>query len=89
MTFEVRIDRHADRALASFPPSVANRLTNKMAMLKVDPMRPRPRADIKRLHDKAGVFRLRVGDYRIFYSVYRNEKVVVVTDIRHRSHAHD
>lgn len=89
MTYEVRIDRHADRALDSLPVSVAKRLTSKMAVLKVDPLRPRPGADIKRLHDVPGVFRLRIGDYRVFYSVYPDDRIVVVTDVRHRSHAYD
>ena len=89
MTFEVRIDRHADRALAAFPRTVAQRIEAKLKALQSDPLRPRPSADIKRLHGDAAVYRLRIGDYRIFYFVYPEAKVVVVTDVRHRSHAYD
>lgn len=89
MTFEVRIDRHADRALGAFPRPVAVRLESRLKVLQADPVRARPGADIKRLHDTPGVFRLRVGEYRIFYTVYPDQKVVVVTDVRHRSHAYD
>lgn len=89
MTYEVRIDRHADKALAGFPKSVADRLMAKMRRLATDPLRARPGVDIKRLHGRPGIYRLRVGDYRIFYSAYVEQRVVVVTDVRHRSHAYD
>ncbi|MHB8632743.1 MAG: type II toxin-antitoxin system RelE family toxin [Thermoplasmatota archaeon] len=89
MTFEVRIDRHADHALGAFSVVVKGRLTARMAVPRTDPVRARPGADIKRLHDAPGLFRLRVGDYRIFYAVYPDQRVVVVTDVRHRSHAYD
>lgn len=89
MTFEVRLDRHADRALDGFPDTVAKRLLAKLTVLKADPIRPRPGADIKKLHDAPGVYRLRLGEYRIFYTVFPGHGVVVVTDVRHRSHAYD
>jgi mRNA interferase RelE/StbE len=54
-----------------------------------DPLRRRAGADIKRLQGQPGVFRLRIGDYRLFYVIDPQARIVVVTDVRHRSHAYD
>lgn len=55
--------------------------------LKQDPLTPRPKADIKMLRGDRGQFRLRVGEYRVFYVV--DGDTVYVTDLLHRSHAYD
>lgn len=89
MTWEVRFDRHAMRALAALPADVRKRLQAGAVQLIQDPLRRRPGADIKRLHGQPGVFRLRIGDYRLFYVTYASDHIVVVTDVRHRSHAYD
>ena len=89
MTWRILFDAHAMRALAGFPPEVRRRLQRKATALIEDPLRKRPGADIKRLQAMPGVLRLRIGDYRLFYSVFPSEKTVVVTDVKHRSHAYD
>lgn len=89
MTWEVRFDRHAMRALSGLDESVRKRLQAGAVPLMEDPLRRRAGADIKRLQGQPGVYRLRIGDYRLFYVTYREQRVVVVTDVRHRSHAYD
>ena len=34
--------------------------------------------------DLAGKWSLRTGDYRIIYTVYENEKIVILYDVEHR-----
>lgn len=89
MTWEVRFDRHAVRALAGLADDVRQRLQIGAIPLTKNPLRRRPGADNKRLQGQPGVFRLRIGDYRLFYVVFTEVHVVVVTDVRHRSHAYD
>ena len=89
MTYEVRIATQADRAMAGFPAKDLARLVTKMRLLREDPMKPRSGLDIRRLQASGGAFRLRVGVYRVFYVVFPADGVVVVTDVRHRSHAYD
>ncbi len=89
MTWEVRFDKHAVRALAGLADDARKRLQVGAVQLTKDPLRRRPGADIKRLQARPGVIRLRIGDYRLFYVVYSPARVVVVTDVRHRSHAYD
>jgi mRNA interferase RelE/StbE len=45
---------------------------------------PFPRGSIK-LQGREGVFRIRVGDYRVLYEVLRKEAIVLVDKIDHRS----
>ena len=48
--------------------------------LKADPFRKRPNADIKLISTvKDGVYRLRMGGYRIIYQVKRKEREVILT----------
>lgn len=89
MTFEVRITGPASKALEDLPRDVSDRVRMAMRALVTEPRRRRPGADIKRLQGEPGVFRLRVGDYRVFYVIYPDESVVYVTSILHRSRAYD
>lgn len=83
MTFEVRLTRPAIKALD------AQRIRRGMRVVAEDPRRRRSGADIKRLHAEPGVYRLRVGDHRVFYVIFPGEQAVYVTDVRHRSRAYD
>ena len=88
MTWEVRFDRHAVRALSGFDEGVQKRLLAGALALRQDPLRRRSGADVKRLQGQPGVYRLRIGDFRLFDVVAAERRVVVVTDVRHRSHAY-
>ena len=35
-----------------------------------------------------GVYRYRLGDYRLFYTVNNNEVIVIVIDLKHRKNAY-
>ena len=87
--FELRLARHADRALAKLDAALAKRIEASVGVLASDPYRPRPDADIKMLHGERNYYRLRVGDHSVFYHVFPDEHVVVIDDVRHRSHAYD
>lgn len=46
------------------------------------------KGDIKKLRGFEGRFRLRVGDWRILYSLYKKERKVVITEILPRKEAY-
>lgn len=49
-----------------------------------------PTAPLKPLrHSKTGLWRLRVGDYRVILSVRNSELVVLAMDVGHRSTIYD
>ena len=85
---EILLSKTAARQLHRLPPPMIRRIRGRLAALAEDPIRARPRADIRLLwgHDDPPLYRLRVVDYRVLYFV--REKEVRVTEILHRSQAY-
>ncbi|MDI3475015.1 MAG: mRNA interferase RelE/StbE [Thermococcaceae archaeon] len=72
-------------------PSQRRKLAEFIEALKTNPY-PKPPYDLKPVKGEkskeSNTYRLRIGDYRIFYTVYWEEKIIVVTDIRPRERAY-
>ncbi len=45
--------------------------------------------DIKKLAGREGGYRLRVGDYRVFYTLSKDDLTIYVEGVRHRSSAYE
>ena len=67
------------RALRKLDPHSARRIRGAIALLAQDPRPPATRA----LQGRDGL-RIRVGDYRIIYTVQDDVLLVVVVAVRHR-----
>lgn len=87
MAFAVALRNKADRAIGRLGESLRDRIYAGLQALKENPLHARPGADIKMLRGDRGQYRLRIGEYRVFYVV--DDKTVYVTDVLHRSHAYD
>ena len=81
MKYEVRLSKRANRELALLEQSTRSRIVARLEELGDDPF---PRGAIK-LQGREGVYRIRVGDYRVLYEVFRKESLVLVDKIDHRS----
>lgn len=81
MKYEVRLSRRADRELASLDVSMRSRIVERLKELRDDPF---PRGVVK-LQGRESVYRIRVGDYRVLYEVFRKEGVLLVDKVDHRS----
>ena len=81
MKYEVRLSKRANRELALLEQSTRSRIVARLEELCDDPL---PRGAIK-LQGREGVYRIRVGDYRILYEVFRKEGLVLIDKIDHRS----
>ena len=86
--YDVLLSKTAIRELDRLPSDVARRIRGKLPVLGDDPRRPRPGADIRLIfgHEDPPLYRLRVGDYRVFYLVLPHEVRVVY--LLHRSKAY-
>jgi mRNA interferase RelE/StbE len=84
MPFNVLISESARDELYSLDEETKNRVKKSFDALKENPFRKRSGADIKKLEGSANpaLYRLRVGDYRIVYSIINQE--VRITKIIHR-----
>lgn len=78
--YEVLISRRAVRALASLPRSEQQRVRAAIDLLAENPRPPGCRP----LKGEPGVYRVRVGDYRILYEVFDQRLVVHVVRVAHR-----
>jgi mRNA interferase RelE/StbE len=70
----------ARKEIIALPHDVQKRIDRKILSLADD---PRPH-DVKALHGGKGLYRVRVGDYRIVYSVEDKIITVVIVRVRHR-----
>jgi mRNA interferase RelE/StbE len=82
--YRVTIAASAKRELVSLSADAIERILPKLRALADD---PRP-AGCKKLHSARNLWRVRIGDYRVVYSVNDKDKTVDVTRIAHRREAY-
>lgn len=79
MAYRVEVTPYALRQLSALPDDVQRRLRPRIDALADH---PRPRG-AEKLRGEADIYRLRVGDYRILYTVQDEVLVVLVVRIGH------
>jgi len=82
--YRIELRPAAARALRKLDPQVRRRVQGAIAMLAQDPRPPGARA----LQGRPGL-RVRVGDYRIIYTVEDDMLLVVVVRLGHRRDVYD
>ena len=79
--FRVSITSRAERELKRLDRPVKNRIVSSILALAFD---PRPPGCLK-VRSEEGVWRIRVGDWRVGYQIDDNASEIVVVRIAHRS----
>ncbi|ETX03697.1 type II toxin-antitoxin system RelE family toxin [Candidatus Entotheonella palauensis] len=82
--YEVRFVRSAHRELESLPMVVLQRIFPQIEHLAQE---PRPRG-CRKLQGEENTWRIRIGDYRVIYTVDDKERQVDIMAVRHRNHAY-
>jgi len=85
--YHVLVDRRAKKDLRRVPEYIIDRFSMILDELEVDPINKRPGVDIKNLREYPNIFRVRIGDYRVLYSVDKNYIVRVIAVV-HRKKAY-
>ena len=84
--FSVEFSSDAKKFLKKAEKQVTERIINKIKKLKEDPFP----SDVKRVVGKRDkIFRIRVGNYRIQYSVFYEKTLIFISDIDKREKAYD
>jgi mRNA interferase RelE/StbE len=87
--YEVLIDRRVEKDLETVPNHIVERFLHLLDEFEKDPLRRRPKFDTKSLKGlPKNTFRLRIGDYRVLYSVDKENMQVKITMIVHRKKAY-
>jgi mRNA interferase RelE/StbE len=82
--YRIELRPAALRALHKLDPPVRRRLQGAIALLAQEPRPPAARA----LKGRPGL-RVRVGDYRVIYTVHDDVLLVVVVTLGHRREVYD
>ncbi|MBI4478582.1 MAG: type II toxin-antitoxin system RelE/ParE family toxin [Acidobacteria bacterium] len=79
-SYKVTFKPSVEKDLAHLSRELVLRITKRIELLKA---RPLPRQALK-LEGSEGLYRLRVGDYRIIYGIDSRVEQIVIHHIRHR-----
>jgi mRNA interferase RelE/StbE len=89
MSFEIRLHPDVVKFLVDLNPETKERQKSGIKSLDIDPFKSRSHSDIKKLKGtkkREDLYRLRVGDYRIIYSVEKNTIFVLEIIPRERGY---
>ncbi len=79
--YEIQITRSAEKRLKKLPRPDQRRIVDAVLALASDPW---PRGS-RKLRGYRDVFRIRVGFYRVLYSVEQGRLIIIVLKVGHRS----
>ena len=80
--YRLRIIPTATRELERLDKPIARRIAERINWLaaNLDDIRPEPYKG-----DLAGLYKFRVGDYRVIYEILHDETMIVIHQVGHRS----
>jgi len=84
MTFKIILTRSAERELFKLQKSEIKKISKSIDSLQTN---PRPKGYIK-LRGPENFYRIRIGNYRIIYSIDDTNKLVEILIIRDRKEAY-
>ncbi len=80
MTYSITIKKKAIKSLESLPKIEVVKINECIQQLKINPRPPQ----CKKLASKDELYRVRVGNYRIVYSIYDRNLIIEIIKIGHR-----
>jgi len=78
--YEVTFSRSARKELENLNPKLVKRILMKIKSLAIN---PRPK-ECEKLKGQTNLWRVRIGNYRIIYSIFDSEFLVDISMIRDR-----
>lgn len=87
MAWSVRLSSDFERSLSKLDKQAARRILVKLYGLS-DLDEPQARCKVL-TGPLGGLWRLRVGDYRVLLDIYKGELVIIALDVGHRSSVYD
>jgi len=84
MSWIVVMDTRAKKFLRKIPKKDATRIIRWTLDVEDDSVDPL-KGDVKKLKKYIAGYRKRIGAYRIFFDVHKNEIVIYIVDVRRRT----
>ncbi len=82
--FKLVFARSARKELESLPATIVRRILPRIESLPIDPRPP----GCRKLSGTNDLWRIRVGDYRVIYSIEEQMLTIEVIAVRHRGDAY-
>jgi len=83
VSYTVEIKRSAEKEMDRLPDTIHKQISEKILALETNPRPP----GTKKLHGEEG-YRLRMGDYRVLYTIDDQTRQVSVYSVAHRREAY-
>ncbi|WKN40787.1 type II toxin-antitoxin system RelE family toxin [Tunicatimonas pelagia] len=83
--YEIKFARTAIREIRSLPNQVIQRVARKIDQLTEN---PRP-AGCRKLRGHTDLWRIRIGDYWVIYSISDDIEIIEIRRVRHRRDVYD
>ncbi|NJN61609.1 MAG: type II toxin-antitoxin system RelE/ParE family toxin [Coleofasciculaceae cyanobacterium RL_1_1] len=80
MTYRIEFAKRAAKQFSALPKPERQRIATKIDALSAD---PRP-LGVKQLTASDGLYRLRIGTYRVIYTIQAEQLLILVLKIGHR-----
>lgn len=81
MAYSIIFKRQAIKQMGEIPKKLRDTINEKIVQLAKS---PRTNQEVKKLQGEEGLYRLRVGDYRVVYQLIDDELVILVVKVKHR-----
>jgi len=85
MNYSITFVQSARKELEALQSALVDRITTKIESLATNPRPP----GCRKLVGETNLWRIRIGDYRVLYSVYDKQRTVDIVAVRHRSKAYE
>lgn len=72
--------KQVEKDIKKIPSKIYQRIKEKILLLVNDPFP----TNSKKLQDEEGLYRIRIGDYRVVYRLNSKEKFILITKVKHR-----
>ena len=87
--YEVLIDQRVEKDLEKVTKYIVEKFLKLLDEFEKNPVRPRSGFDVKPMEGYPGdTYRLRIGKYRVLYSVDIENRNVKITSVQHRGDAY-
>lgn len=85
MAYNIIIKPCANKALLKLPKSIQTRILNALQHLAYNPRPP----GVLKLQASFDLYRIRIGDYRVIYSIDEQQIQILIATVGHRKDIYD
>ena len=80
MHYKIEIVRKAEKDFKKLPKELQSRIQEAIFNLAVN---PRPH-NVRKIEGGTNEYRIRIGDYRVVYTIKNKDKIITIYRVRHR-----